>query len=76
MNSSLREEPPPNLFVDTDNEEVQEEEILPWENDESNYVVALSGGAFTHLVQNRQDLLKIVLKKAQVYARMRPSEKA
>lgn len=30
-----------------DDKDVHEEEVLPWKNDTDNYVLAISGGAFT-----------------------------
>ncbi|CAD8193351.1 unnamed protein product [Paramecium pentaurelia] len=79
-NKSLLEDPPPvNIQLDniseiyTDGDFMEEQ---PW-NENENYVLAISGGAFMHLNKyGSQATLNNILEKTIVYARMRPEEKA
>ncbi|CAK89910.1 unnamed protein product (macronuclear) [Paramecium tetraurelia] len=79
-NKSLLEDPPPvNVQLDniseiyTDGDFMEEQ---PW-NENENYILAISGGAFMHLNKyGSQATLNNILEKTIVYARMRPEEKA
>lgn len=52
------------------------EEVLPWANTEEDYVLAITGSAYSYIVSTENQLLKTLLMKCQIYARMHPDEKA
>ncbi len=53
---------------------------FPWQHPPEEYAIALTGKAFNHLLNSNdplnQAVLKQVLLKAQIYARMSPDDKA
>ena len=53
---------------------------FPWQHPPEEYAIALTGKAFNILLQDQspysQAVLKQVLLKAQIYARMSPDDKA
>jgi magnesium-transporting ATPase (P-type) len=54
-------------------------EDLPWQHPPDSYALAVTGKAFNHLLNDTdpssQVVLKQVLIKAQIYARMQPDDK-
>ncbi len=57
------------------------DDVVPWKGDE-NFVIAITGKAFSKLLENidlnpkARKVFGIMLERAQVFARMRPEEKA
>ncbi|EAR98784.2 E1-E2 ATPase family protein (macronuclear) [Tetrahymena thermophila SB210] len=62
------------------NDDIQD--LLPWNNVQDNYTLAITGRAFSKIIsqasesKQKAQLLRTMLLKTQIFARMRPEEKA
>ncbi|KAL4462608.1 hypothetical protein ABPG74_000438 [Tetrahymena malaccensis] len=62
------------------NDDIQD--LLPWNNHQESYSLAITGRAFSKIIsqasqsEEKEHLLRTMLLKTQIFARMRPEEKA